>query len=473
MSDLTFNPIPSPELLNAAATGLSRPERPAADAPGDVRPDSGAADGENPFAALLSGVLQGAASWPATQAPAATSPDLVPVTATFAVVPAGTVLPEPPGSLTTSVVSAAGAATAPLTGNALPATGNNLPLSLEPLAAAPVDFKGASPDAPVRDAAAVRVSLSDLAATRPLVPLPPAPGTALPASIADAGTEQQNAAAAASFLGRFANRGVQARGLQEAGLQFTGTQVTGSANTESSLTDLLPAGVGDGSDPFADVPLPDTVNLRLTVADLLRTIVTPTVGAQLAAFAATADKGAGQVGTAAGSATPGGTAPDIMGTGLPGRLGNVSLPALQPLGNAGSFASGLADRLLTLGGPGAHSARLQLHPEQLGALEVEIRLDDGTAQVWFGTSTTQAREAIVASLPKLHELFAEQGIQLTHTQVDSGTGQRHGDAYRRAPESPAGYRDMDWRQGARAATAPVGRPAGARLPSSRLVDAWA
>ena len=171
---------------------------------------------------------------------------------------------------------------------------------------------------------------------------------------------------------------------------------------------------------------------------------------------------------------------DITGNGLAGGLGSVSLPALQPLGNAASFANGLADRLLTLGGPGSHSARLQLHPEHLGALDVEIQLDDGTAQVWFGTSTPQARAAIEASLPKLHELFAEQGIQLTRTQVDSGSGQQsgystgqNGDAYRRAPGSPAGYPGASWQQGTRAATALAGLPVGAGRPSNRLVDVWA
>ena len=98
-------------------------------------------------------------------------------------------------------------------------------------------------------------------------------------------------------------------------------------------------------------------------------------------------------------------------------------PVLAPLGDAGSFAGGLADRLLALGGPGVQTARLQLHPERLGALTVEIQIDDGTAQVWFGTTTSQAHSAIEGSLPRLRELFADQGIVLTRTQVDVGAGQ--------------------------------------------------
>ena len=449
MSALAFNPIPSPKLLNTAA-------------PDNTRADTGAADSGNPFAALLSGVLQGTAALPAPPAPEASNPGLASVTAASGAGPPGTVLPELPGSLTTGVGPAPGAATGPLPGNPLPATGNNLPL---PLSSLPLDSPAG---APAPDAPTAGVSLADLAAMRPLEPVTPGPGAALPGSIADAGTGQQSAAAAVPFFGRFATRGAPAPALQ----------LTGGASTPA--TDLSPVDTGDGSDPLADIPVPDTTNLRLTVADLLRTIATPTVGAQLAAFATTSDKATTPTGTTVGSGMAAGTMTDITGNGLAGSLGSVSLPALQPLGNAGSFANGLADRLLTLGGPGNHSARLQLHPEHLGALDVEIHLDDGTAQVWFGTSTPQARAAIEASLPKLHELFAEQGIQLTRTQVDSGSGQQsgygtgqNGDAYRRAPESPAGYRDVDWRQSIRAATAPVGLPVGAGRPSSRLVDVWA
>jgi flagellar hook-length control protein FliK len=96
-----------------------------------------------------------------------------------------------------------------------------------------------------------------------------------------------------------------------------------------------------------------------------------------------------------------------------------------------SFTTGMADRLLTLATPGTHEARLKLHPESLGALDVEITVEDGQAQVWFGTSSAQARDAIENSLPRLKELFAEQGITLTRTQVEhGGADARHQQANR-------------------------------------------
>ena len=152
------------------------------------------------------------------------------------------------------------------------------------------------------------------------------------------------------------------------------------------------------------------------------------------------------------------------------------LPALQPLGDNRSFAGGLADRLLTLGGPGAHSARLQLHPEHLGELNVEIQIDDGTAQVWFGTTSSQAHDAIQASLPRLRELFADQGIQITRTLVDTGTG-RMGDpgSDQRQPmaRGAPSEADLPWRAAARTGVIPGGGLPPAARASTRLVDVWA
>lgn len=164
----------------------------------------------------------------------------------------------------------------------------------------------------------------------------------------------------------------------------------------------------------------------------------------------TATATAGTIGgTAGNSATPGGA---LQASPLPA--------ALQPLGSAGAFASGLADRLLAMAGPGSQSARLKLHPDHLGALQVEIRITDGSAQVWFGATSDQARQAIQASLPQLRQLFADQGIQLTRTHVDAGStgtsfgqgtthdqgyGQGHGPAY-----------DQDFGQARRGNTAWIG-----------------
>jgi flagellar hook-length control protein FliK len=225
----------------------------------------------------------------------------------------------------------------------------------------------------------------------------------------------------------------------------------------------------------------DDLAMRQSVTDLLRTTIVPGAGAelvgrQLAAFSAGDDSRS----TLAGGATPGmsGTAGGASSGELMSRLGSTTLPGLQPLGDARAFSSGLADRLLMLGGPGAHSARLKLYPEHLGELKVDIRIEDGAAEVHFATTTPQAREAIENSLPRLRELFAEQGIQLTRTDVDAGSnpmGQPGADQQRRTTGDEHFQREHRWQPAAGARTAAIAGPgrSPAESATSRLLDVWA
>jgi flagellar hook-length control protein FliK len=69
---------------------------------------------------------------------------------------------------------------------------------------------------------------------------------------------------------------------------------------------------------------------------------------------------------------------------------------------------------------GVQSARLRLHPENLGSLDVRIQVEDDSARVWFTVQHGQTREALEAALPRLRDLFAEQGMQLVQADVESG-----------------------------------------------------
>jgi hypothetical protein len=202
----------------------------------------------------------------------------------------------------------------------------------------------------------------------------------------------------------------------------------------------------------------DESGLQLTSTDFLLPTpggdTTGSVAGQLAAFAANNDGGRGSPGTVPLTG-PGG--PDTASAALLNRLGSTTLPALQPLASNQSFAGGLADRLLTLGGPGAHTARLKLHPEHLGELDVEIQIDDG-------------------SLPRLKEMFADQGLALTRTQVDGGSGQpgsHNPDQQRRMGAGWPVEADIPWGRAPRVASSPLAGLVQAIRPTTRLVDAWA
>ncbi|MEQ1803214.1 MAG: flagellar hook-length control protein FliK [Gammaproteobacteria bacterium] len=460
MSELSLNVAPSPELLKAAA---------GASAPGAPHRVTGA---PNPFAALLSGVLQGAQP-PAetTVSPAASGPfpdlptpyDASPDATSLLALP-GTAPPLPaPASFTT--LPTATSQTGGQAGNPLPGSGNVLPLLAGDLpataatgAAPPAGNPAAEPDTtppPGRP----RIYLGDLAQSRPV---DPAPGLA-----ANSPADGAPAAAAAALAGRSLATGPDARTEARTRPQALGSYPGAGAS-------LLVA----TAQPAAALPVTDGLILRPAVPDLVGSAGLPVSGTellagQLAAFAVNSDTVTSSAGM---PAIAGAGSADAGSSTLLGRLGTTGLPPLQPLGDAGAFAGGLADRLLTLGGPGAHSARLKLHPENLGELDVEITMDDGTAQVWFGATTSQARDAIEGSLPRLREMFAEQGIQLTRTQIDSGSGQPGNSGFgqeRRMTGGAAAWNDSPaWDSGRSGATA---APAGGAAASTsvRLLDVWA
>ncbi len=97
---------------------------------------------------------------------------------------------------------------------------------------------------------------------------------------------------------------------------------------------------------------------------------------------------------------------------------------LQPMADPQAFMEGLGQRLMVMTDAGVQSARLKLHPENLGALDIKIQIDDDAARVWFTAQNGHAREALESALPKLRELFAQQGMDLLQADVGSGQDQR-------------------------------------------------
>lgn len=233
-----------------------------------------------------------------------------------------------------------------------------------------------------------------------------------------------------------------------------------ASSSADGPTDLLP---GTEAEPVLRQPA------GLTAGDLSRLVQNLAQNGGREAFsAAFSTDGTGMTSPAG---TPAGSPPaPETSLGNMARSGLSGFPPLQPLGPAQAWTTGLGDRLLTLAGPGTHSARLRLHPESLGTLDIEIKIADSTAQVWFGAQHSQTREAIEASLPQLREMFAEQGIRLAHAQVDSGSDQRAQDQQQGFNE--AGNPRTAWRDAPARSELPD-RLAPARPATSRLVDAWA
>lgn len=68
---------------------------------------------------------------------------------------------------------------------------------------------------------------------------------------------------------------------------------------------------------------------------------------------------------------------------------------------------------------GQQSAELRLHPEDLGQIQISLKLDDGQAQLQMSSPHGHVRAALEATLPTLRTALAESGIQLGQSSIGS------------------------------------------------------
>ena len=68
---------------------------------------------------------------------------------------------------------------------------------------------------------------------------------------------------------------------------------------------------------------------------------------------------------------------------------------------------------------GQQSAELHLHPEDLGQVQITLKLDDNQAQLQMVSGHSHVRAALEAALPVLRTQLAENGIELTQSSISS------------------------------------------------------
>ena len=77
----------------------------------------------------------------------------------------------------------------------------------------------------------------------------------------------------------------------------------------------------------------------------------------------------------------------------------------------------LSQRILWLTESKTPVATLRLNPPELGLVEVRVSVSQDQAAVSFAASSPEVRSAIEAALPRLHGLFQQNGMDLSHTDV--------------------------------------------------------
>lgn len=123
-------------------------------------------------------------------------------------------------------------------------------------------------------------------------------------------------------------------------------------------------------------------------------------------------------------ARPASSAAPLSATGataVTAPLAQYSIP--EPV--AGSrWADALGQRAMFMVDQQIKSAELHLNPPNLGPLEVKLALDGDKATLSFSTNQAAVREAVQQSLPRLHQVFADNGMAELNVQVHLGQQQQ-------------------------------------------------
>ncbi|KTC86604.1 flagellar hook-length control protein FliK [Legionella brunensis] len=82
-------------------------------------------------------------------------------------------------------------------------------------------------------------------------------------------------------------------------------------------------------------------------------------------------------------------------------------------------------QVVWLGQQKIKTAIIKLNPQELGPLEVNIKLVKDSASINITAHTTQVRDLIEQNVPKLREMMSEQGINLSQVNIESNNHPRH------------------------------------------------
>jgi flagellar hook-length control protein FliK len=88
------------------------------------------------------------------------------------------------------------------------------------------------------------------------------------------------------------------------------------------------------------------------------------------------------------------------------------------------FSPVMQQQLVTMVSKGIQQAEIRLDPPELGHMLVKINVQGDQTQVQFQVLHSQTKDLIEQALPKLRDLLAQEGMQLTDSQVSQGGGGR-------------------------------------------------
>lgn len=83
----------------------------------------------------------------------------------------------------------------------------------------------------------------------------------------------------------------------------------------------------------------------------------------------------------------------------------------------------LGQQVMMFNRQGQQTAELRLHPQDLGSIQISMKIEDGQAQMHFVSGHSGVRAALEAAMPQLRTSLADNGISLSQSNVSSDTSQ--------------------------------------------------
>ncbi|NND61483.1 MAG: flagellar hook-length control protein FliK [Gammaproteobacteria bacterium] len=124
-------------------------------------------------------------------------------------------------------------------------------------------------------------------------------------------------------------------------------------------------------------------------------------------------------------------APAVTATGpapsTPTTAPQPSYTLQQPVADP-QWGSELGQRLLLMNDKGIGRAELRMNPPELGPVEVRISVANDDARVAFQVQHGATREALEQAMPRLREMFASQGLNLSDANVSEQPTQQQAQA---------------------------------------------
>lgn len=100
---------------------------------------------------------------------------------------------------------------------------------------------------------------------------------------------------------------------------------------------------------------------------------------------------------------------------------NLSIPIHV---KSSQWSDQLSEHIVWLGHQEVKSALIKIHPEELGPLEINVKVVKDNASVNISTHSAYVRELVDQAVPRLREMMAQQGINLSEVHIGPDTDSR-------------------------------------------------